>query len=43
MADFTNNLDRINCVAEASDGFVWRLKDETTMPLLLKFLKTNSS
>ena len=24
-ADFTNNLDRINALAEAQDGFVWRL------------------
>lgn len=28
LADFVNNLDRINGLAEASDGFVWRLKDE---------------
>ncbi len=28
MADFKNNLDRINTLAEKSDGFVWRLKDE---------------
>lgn len=28
MADFTNNLDYINSLAEGSDGFVWRLKDE---------------
>ncbi|GJM08227.1 MAG: hypothetical protein DHS20C11_05030 [Lysobacteraceae bacterium] len=28
LADFVNNLDRINALAEASDGFVWRLKDE---------------
>ena len=26
MADFVNNLDRINALAEASPGFVWRLK-----------------
>lgn len=25
MAEFTNNLDRINAIAEASPGFVWRL------------------
>jgi hypothetical protein len=29
MADFMNNLDRVNALAERSDGFVWRLKDET--------------
>ena len=28
-ADFADNLDKINALAEASDGFVWRLKDET--------------
>ncbi|MEO8473789.1 MAG: DUF3291 domain-containing protein [Chryseolinea sp.] len=29
MKDFVDNLDRINGLAEASDGFVWRLKDES--------------
>ena len=29
MADFVNNLDRINALAEQSPGFVWRLKDES--------------
>lgn len=28
MADFMNNLDRINALAEAAPGFVWRLKGE---------------
>lgn len=28
MADFVNNLDRINELAEKSDGFVWRLKGD---------------
>jgi len=28
MADFVANLDRINTLAEASDGFVWRFKTE---------------
>ncbi|MDY8137325.1 DUF3291 domain-containing protein [Aquimarina sp. 2201CG5-10] len=28
MADFVNNLDRINALAEQSDGFVWRLKGD---------------
>jgi Domain of unknown function (DUF3291) len=28
MADFAANLDRINAVAEASPGFVWRLQTE---------------
>lgn len=27
-ADFKNNLDRINAIAEASPGFVWRLTGE---------------
>jgi len=27
MLDFVNNLDRINELAEQSNGFVWRLKD----------------
>ena len=28
MADFVNNLDRINALAENSPGFVWRLIEE---------------
>ncbi len=29
MADFFNNLDRINAAAERMPGFVWRLKDDS--------------
>ncbi len=29
MADFVANLERINGLADASPGFVWRLKDDT--------------
>ena len=29
MATFMMNLDRINALAERSEGFVWRLKDES--------------
>jgi Domain of unknown function (DUF3291) len=28
IADFVNNLDAINALAESSPGFVWRLKDD---------------
>ncbi len=28
IADFVNNLNRVNAAAERSNGFVWRLKDE---------------
>lgn len=28
LKDFVDNLERINALAEASDGFVWRLKGE---------------
>ncbi len=28
MAEFFDNLDRVNAVAERMPGFVWRLKDE---------------
>ena len=28
MADFANNLDRINAVADESPGFVWRLQTD---------------
>ena len=29
IAEFADNLDRINALAEKSQGFVWRLKDES--------------
>ena len=29
MADFMNNLDRINALAERSPGFVWRMKSDS--------------
>ena len=29
MAEFVNNLDPINAIAESSPGFIWRLKDES--------------
>jgi hypothetical protein len=29
MAGFMTNLDRINALAERSEGFVWRLRDES--------------
>ena len=28
VQEFFDNLDRINSLAEASDGFIWRLKEE---------------
>ncbi|MEM1299200.1 MAG: DUF3291 domain-containing protein [Pseudomonadota bacterium] len=28
MAEFTNNIDRMNAVAARSPGYVWRLEDE---------------
>lgn len=28
MADFVNNLDRINAIADEAEGFVWRLQTE---------------
>lgn len=29
LKDFVDNLEPINAIAESSEGFVWRLKDET--------------
>jgi hypothetical protein len=29
IADFVNNLDPINAIAESSPGFIWRLQDES--------------
>ena len=28
MADFVNNLDRINAIADDSEGFIWRLQGD---------------
>jgi Domain of unknown function (DUF3291) len=28
MQEFVDNLERVNALAESSEGFVWRLKDE---------------
>lgn len=28
MKEFVDNLDRVNALAEQSEGFIWRLKDE---------------
>ncbi len=36
MADFFNNLTPINELAEGSEGFVWRLKDETNNATAIK-------
>lgn len=33
IADFVNNLDRINQLAESAPGFVWRLQDDTGNPM----------
>jgi len=36
MAEFVANLDAINAVAEKSDGFVWRLKEENNNATAIK-------
>ncbi|HEX5168267.1 MAG TPA: DUF3291 domain-containing protein [Cyclobacteriaceae bacterium] len=36
MADFANNLNYINGLAESSPGFVWRLKDESNNATSIK-------
>lgn len=36
MTDFVNNLDHINALAEKSEGFVWRLKDENDNATAIK-------
>jgi hypothetical protein len=42
MADFVNNLDRINALAESSEGFVWRLKDEDNNATAIKIYDDDS-
>lgn len=39
MAEFVDNLDRVNAIADASPGFVWRLKDETGNATVFRPLK----
>jgi hypothetical protein len=36
MAGFMDNLDRINAIAERSEGFVWRLKDDSNNATALR-------
>jgi len=36
MAGFKNNLDRINSLAEKSEGFIWRLKDDSNNATSIK-------
>jgi hypothetical protein len=36
MAGFVSDLDRINAVAENSNGFVWRLKDDSNNATSIK-------
>ena len=33
MCEFVENLDRINTLAEKSEGFLWRLKDKNEDPI----------
>ncbi|MEM8797191.1 MAG: DUF3291 domain-containing protein [Pseudomonadota bacterium] len=37
IADFVNNLDRVNALAERSPGFVWRLKDDANNATAFRF------
>ena len=36
MAGFADNLDKINALAENSEGFIWRLKDDTNNATSIK-------
>ncbi len=36
MADFVNNLNQINDLAESSEGFIWRLKDDANNATSIK-------
>ena len=37
MQDFVNNVDKMNAIADTSEGFVWRLKDEDKDEAVLVF------
>ena len=42
VADFFNNLDRINALAEDSPGFVWRLQSESGNATSYRILNENT-
>ena len=42
MAEFLNNLDYINGLAENAEGFVWRLKDESNNATSIKIFDSDS-
>ena len=42
MKDFMDNLDRINALAEASPGFVWRLKGDNNNATEIKLTEDPS-
>ena len=42
MAEFVNNLDCINGLAENAEGFVWRLKDESNNATSIKIFDSDS-
>ena len=41
MAGFMDNLDRINAIAERSEGFVWRLKDDSNNATALRLFASS--
>jgi len=42
MADFVNNLDRINHLAETSEGFCWRLKEDNNNATTIRIFNDDS-
>ena len=42
MADFVANLERINALAERSQGFLWRLQTEQGDATAINILKTRT-
>jgi len=42
MADFVNNTNRINALAEQADGFIWRLKEDKDYERAEQVFQNNS-
>lgn len=42
LADFVANLDRINALAETSDGYIWRLKSDDNNATSIRPLDENT-
>jgi hypothetical protein len=43
MLEFVENLEKVNAIAEGSEGFVWRLKEKIMQQRLIPIRMSRSS